>query len=275
MIPTAVRAGARAGLIELRQNFTGTALIGQLFWPVATLVAIWLLRDTSVAGLRLGPLVLPSAVGMFVALGMLLTAQQLAADREDGTLLRAKATPNGIRGYLTDKLVNVSATVLAYLIVLLLPGGLIIGGLSVTATGWVTFAWVLTVGLVATQALGAILGALVASSRGAGLLSVPVIGVIAVSGVFYPITALPGWLQVIGQSFPVYWLGLGMRSALVPDASVVEIDHTWRPAQTAAVLGAWAIVGTVIVPVVLRRMARRESGSRVNQRRESLQQHVG
>ena len=47
----------------------------------------------------------------------------------------------------------------------------------------------------------------------------PMMGLIAISGIFYPITALPGWLQWIAQVFPVYWLGLGMRSALLPDAA--------------------------------------------------------
>jgi ABC-2 type transport system permease protein len=273
---TTVRAGLRAGAIELRQSFTGTALVGQLFWPLATLAAIVVLRDRSVAGVALGPSVLTSSAGMFVALGMLLAAQHLAADREDGTLLRAKATPGGIRGYLTGKLVLVSGSVLSYLAILLVPGALVVGGLSMDLVGWLTFAWVLALGLVATQTLGAALGSLVRSSRGAGMLSLPTMGLIAISGVFYPVTALAGWVQGVAQAFPVYWLGLGMRSALLPDDAVaVEIGQSWRPVETAAVLGAWAVTGLVVAPLVLRRMARRESGSSVEARRTRLAQQVG
>ena len=80
---------------------------------------------------------------------------------------------------------------------------------------------------------------------------------------------MPGWLEGIAQVFPVYWLGLGMRSALLPpSAASVEIAGSWRTPQTAAVLGAWVVAGLVIAPLVLTRMARRESGSRVAQRRE-------
>ena len=76
--------------------------------------------------------------------------------------------------------------------------------------------------------------------------------------------------------FPVYWLGLGMRAAFLPDAAaVVEIGGSWRPLETAAVLGAWALVGLVLAPVVLRRMARRESGSSVAARRDRALQRVG
>ena len=52
---------------------------------------------------------------------------------------------------------------------------------------------------------------------------------VAISGIFYPITHLPGWLQGIGQLFPMYWLGLGMRAALLPShLAAVEIDGSWR-----------------------------------------------
>jgi ABC-2 type transport system permease protein len=276
---TALRQGFARGLIELRQSFAGTELLGHLLWPVVTLVAIFFLRDRSfrASGLSLGTLVLPSVLGMFTAFGMLLVVLYLSADREDGTLLRAKAIPNGIGGYLIGKLVTVSATILAYLAILLLPGLLIVDGLAVARVGtWLTLGWVLFLGLVATQSIGAVLGALIPSSRGAGYVPLPVIGLIAISGIFYPITALPGWLQGIAQAFPMYWLGLGMRSALLPDAAVsVELGGSWRHLETLGVLGAWAVLGLIVAPMVLRRMARRESGSRVAERREKLLQRVG
>jgi ABC-2 type transport system permease protein len=276
---TALRQGWARGLIELRQSFTGAGLLGHLFWPVATLVAIYLLRDRSfgASGFTLGALVLPSVLGMFIALGMLLMVQYLTAEREDGTLLRAKAIPNGIGGYLVGKLVTVSGTILAYLVILLLPGLLIVDGLGIGSIGsWLTLAWVLLLGLVATQSIGAMLGALISSPRGAGYLSLPLIGLVAISGIFYPITALPGWLQGIAQVFPMYWLGLGMRSALLPDAAViVELGGSWRHLETIGMLGAWAVLGLTVAPIVLRRMARRESGSRVAERRQQLLQRIG
>jgi ABC-2 type transport system permease protein len=274
-----IRAGFRRGRIELRQAFTGTALLGQLFWPVATLVAVYFFRDREVGagGFTLGSMMLPGVLGMFVALGMLLVVQQLAADREDGTLLRAKATPNGIPAYLVGKLVQISATVLAYLAILLIPGVFLVDGLTLDSwRSWLTFAWVLVLGLVATQTIGAILGSLVSSQRGAGHLSLPILGLIAISGIFAPITALPVWLQGIAQVFPIYWLGLGMRSAFLPDdAAAVEIGESWRQLETAAVLSAWAVAGLVLAPIVLRRMARRESGSSVAKRREKAMRRVG
>ena len=281
MAPTtvAMRAGFTRGLIELRQSFTGTALIGQLFWPVVTLVAIFFLRDRSVGvgGFTLGSFILPSVLGMFVALGMFLMIQYLSADREDGTLLRAKATPYGIRGYLVGKLVTVSGSILAYLAILLIPGWFIVGGLDIGGVhALLTLAWVLILGFVAPQSIGAILGALISSPRSAGYLSILALGLVAISGIYYPITALPQWLQWIAQMFPIYWLGLGMRSALLPAAAVgVEIGASWRPVETAVALGAWAVAGLTLAPIVLSRMARRESGSSVAARREKALRRVG
>ena len=107
-------------------------------------------------------------------------------------------------------------------------------------------------------------------------MALPLLGLVAVSGIFYPITAIPGWLQQTAQVFPAYWLGLGMRSALLPArAASVEIAGSWRTPQTAAVLAAWALAGLIIAPLVLERMARRESGSRVARRRDRALRRFG
>ena len=73
----------------------------------------------------------------------------------------------------------------------------------------------------------------------------------------------------------MYWLGLGMRSALLPaHLASVEIDHSWRHLATFGVLSAWAVAGLLVAPLLLRRMARRESGSSVAARREKVLRQV-
>ncbi len=140
---------------------------------------------------------------------------------------------------------------------------------------WLTLIWVLVLGLMATLPIGAILGSLLPSARSAGLITLGTGALIAASGIFYPITHLPYWLQWVGQVFPIYWLGLGMRSALLPASlAAVEIGHSWRHLETFGVLLAWAIVGLAVAPVLLRRMARRESGSSLADRREKAMLRV-
>ncbi|MET8335349.1 ABC transporter permease [Streptosporangium canum] len=282
MNPTVMawRAGWSRGVIELRQSLTNAGdLFNHFFWPVLMLGATFFMRDVSFgqSGFTLGALALPSILGMNAAMSMVSMSQQLTADREDGTLLRAKATPNGMIGYLTGKIISVSGGLVVDLAIFLVPGLFIISSLAVDdASSWLTLIWVLALGLVATLPIGAVLGSVFVSVRSQGLLQLPILAMIAISGIFYPITALPEWVQWIAQAFPIYWLGLGMRSALLPDSAVImEIGESWRHLETIGVLGAWAVLGLVLAPIVLRRMARRESGSSVAARREKALQRTG
>lgn len=283
MNPTvaAVRAGVQRGVIELRNTFTNAQDLWNYFFPTAALLtAMFFMRGSTVPGtsFSLGARTLPSALGMGLAFGgMLVLASQLVIEREDGTLLRAKATPNGMLGYLVGKIILMSTVALVSMFIQLVPALFFLDGLRVTsASAWFTLLWVAVLGLVATLPMGAVLGALIENPRNLGLVMLPNMGLIALSGIFYPINGYPGWLQGVAQVFPIYWLGLGMRSALLPDGmAAVELDGSWRHLETLGVLGAWAVLGLVLAPVVLRRMARRESGSRVAARRERAMQRVG
>ncbi|WNV89860.1 ABC transporter permease [Umezawaea sp. Da 62-37] len=276
---TAWRAGWARGRVELRQSFTnGADLWGHVFWPLLMVVVTYFLRDVSFggSGFLLGTLVLPSVLGMNASMAMVSMSQHLTADREDGTLLRAKATPNGMTTYLVGKAVLVSGGLVVELAVFLVPALLVVPGVEIGLGSWPTLAWVLALGLLATLPLGAALGSVFTSTRAQGLITLPILALIGVSGVFYPVTAMPDWVQWTAQSFPVYWLGLGTRSALLPDSAVVvEIGGSWRHLETVGALGAWAVFGLLVAPVVLRRMARRESGSTVAGRREKALRRVG
>lgn len=270
----AVRAGVRRGWIELTHMFTTPGdLVTLVVWTGALLAVMLWTRTTTVPGTRfsLGTTMLASAIGMNVGFNGLATlGGLLAVEREDGTLLRAKATPHGMTGYLVGKVITVSGSVLISVVATLITGAFLFSGLALGSEAtWLTLVPVLLLGLVATLPIGAVLGSLVPSARSAGLLTLAVGAMVATSGIFYPITHLPQWLQWVGQVFPLYWLGLGMRSALLPAGlASVEIGHSWRHLATFGVLGAWAVIGLLVAPVVLRRMARRESGSSVAARRE-------
>jgi ABC-2 type transport system permease protein len=273
-----VVAGLGRGGIELRQTLTNAQdMWNYVFRPTVFLVVMYFLRGKTVPGtdFSLGAMSIPSVVGMQVAFGgLVVPAAVLIIEREDGTLLRAKATPNGMLGYLVGKIVTVSGMTLVTLAIILVPGMLLFDGLRLGSSGsWLTLAWVLLLGLVATMPIGAVLGLLFPGPRSMGLIMVPMIGLVATSGIFYHIGGFPVWLQGIAQVFAIYWLGLGIRSALLPGSmAAAEIGGSWRHLETVGVLGLWAVVGLVLAPIVLRRMARRESGSRVAERRGKAMQ---
>jgi ABC-2 type transport system permease protein len=274
----AVRAGlVRAG-VEFRSTMTNVGeLLGWLWLPIVALVVMFVLRDTTVPGttFSLGAQSVPGILGINVVFtGLLGLAAALTMDREDGTLLRAKATPNGMVGYLVGASLGKAVLVVATLLLMLVPAAFVFDGLQLWRPGaWFTLAWVLALGLAATLPVGAVLGAAIASTRSLGVVTLQFMLLASVSGVFYPITALPDWLQGVGQVFPLYWLGLGLRSAVLPDAlAAAEIGGSWRSLTTVAVLGGWTVLGCALAPGLLRRAAARESGSAVEARRAQVAQ---
>ncbi|HZO25813.1 MAG TPA: ABC transporter permease [Chloroflexota bacterium] len=265
---TAVRAGFQRGRVEVRQIVTSADVLGWLWPSILAMIVLYVLSDRTVPGTRfsLGSQSVAGFLGVnMLYTGMLGLSVALTVEREDGTLLRMKATPNGMLGYLVGKVVGQTGLTVVFLLVILAPSAYLFDGLELRgASSWLMLTGVLVLGLIATLPLGAILGSLFSSVQGLSIVPLAIMGLTAISGVFYPITALPIWLQWIGQMLPLYWLGLGMRAALLPDEmAVVEIGGSWRHLEMVAALGAWAVFGFVAAPVVLRRMARRQSGSRV------------
>jgi ABC-2 type transport system permease protein len=270
---TAIILGLRRGGIEIRQAFTYWPDLAQLLaFPAISIAVVLVMRGHHVPGtaFSLGSLTLPSLIGANVAVGGLFgVVMQISPDREDGTLLRAKAIPSGMSAYVLGKILLTSVTTLVGVALLLIIGSFAFPGVTVSASGWLTLIWVLVLGLLACVSLGVTIGSLIPGPDFVPLVLFPFAAVTAVSGIFYPITHLPGWLQAIGQVFPMYWLGLGMRAALLPGAAqAIELGGSWRLSYVLLVLALWSAVGLVAAPWVLRRMARRESGSRVAARRE-------
>ncbi|MET9523020.1 ABC transporter permease [Streptomyces coeruleorubidus] len=273
--------GVRRGWTELRQTLTtGQDVFGYVLWTVMLMVPLFLLKDDPLkgAGISTGAFMLPSLLGMTLAFtGMMTTAQLLATEREDGTLLRAKAVPHGMVGHLVGKIVMVSGTALVSMALPFAVGVFLVDGVARQGGGaLLPLVWVVPLGLLATLPIGAVIGSLVSSPRTVGLLMLPVMGLVAISGIYFPLSELPGWLQTVAQIFPVYWLGLGLRAALLPSEAVAaEIGASWQHLETAGVLGAWAVAGMLLAPSVLRRMARRESGAAMAERRQKAMQRVG
>jgi ABC-2 type transport system permease protein len=283
MNPTrhAVRLGLARGWTEFKQSLQSPQDQGfYLFTAVAVLTYLLINRNNEVEGttLLLPSVAMPSIIGGLVAFGVVMgPAFSLAMEREDGTLLRAKAVPRGLVGYVTGQVVYQSLNLLPSVAVILVPGFLLFDELMHRGVaGWLTVSWVLALGLVATLPIGMILGSLVKSTQKVatwGML--PIMVLAGISGIFYPVQQLWGSVQVVAQVFPMYWLGLGMRSAFLPPSAVaLEIGGSWRTLETVGVLGAWALVGLLVTPVVLRRMARRQSGSQVEAARQAALQWV-
>jgi ABC-2 type transport system permease protein len=271
----AARIGVRRGwhefVIGLRSPQDQTFYLAM---GLGALALLWFNRDEPLEGtsLTLPQVALPSLLAGIVVFSIVIgPAYALALEREDGTLLRSRVAPFGLHGYL----VGVGTLTVVSLLPLLT---IVLGGSAVLFDGavpndpwrWVLIVVALLLGIVATLPLGFAIGALVPRIQQVttwGML--PIIGLAWISGIFADMAGLWDWVQVLAQLFPLYWLGHLMRYAFLPEvAAAGELTGQWRIALGITVLTAWAVVGSVMATVLVRRMARRQSGAAVAEARD-------
>lgn len=277
----AFKTGLRRGWTEFINSLKSPQDQGfYVFTALAVLGYLWINRTNEIegSGLFLPSFAMPSILGAMIAFGLVIgPGYTLAMEREDGTLLRAKAVPHGLTGYVTGQVVLHSASIIPSLAVILIPGIFLFDGLMQNgASGWGHVVLMILLGLLATLPIGIILGSIVPGVQKMGTWGFfPVMILTTISGIFFPIQGLWTWVQWVAQFFPIYWLGIGMRSAFLPEAAaVLEIGGSWRTTETLLVLAAWAIAGMALAPRVLRRMARRQSGSQVEAARDQAAQWI-
>jgi ABC-2 type transport system permease protein len=277
----AIRAGLRRGWIEFKQSMKSPQDQGfYLFTALVVLAYLFFNRNNEVDGsdLLYPTVAMPSMLGALIAFGMIIgPAYTIAMEREDGTLLRAKAVPHGILGHFVGHISANFLGIVPSLAVILIPGMFLFAPFMANGLeGWITVVWVTILGSLATMPIGIVIGSLVPGVQKVGTWGMLPFAILAgISGIVFPIQSLWGWLQAVAQLFPVYWLGLGMRSAFLPDsAAALEIGGSWRTGWTVVVLGLWAVVGAIVAPAVLRRMTRRQSGSAVEAARDQALQWV-
>ena len=99
-IPSAVlRAAGRQAWITLRRKYTSWTGLSMLIWPPVLLVILWFFRDTQFRDVVGASSFLFAG---FLAFGIIAGAVlgvdgEIHTEREDGTLLRAKAVSGGRR----------------------------------------------------------------------------------------------------------------------------------------------------------------------------------
>ncbi|NLE98566.1 MAG: ABC transporter permease [Propionibacterium sp.] len=269
-----LKAAWQQAKVTLWRKYWSPAGISTLVVPLILLAILWFVRDAQIRDLIpvtgwifSGTLAFGLIAG--AALGVSADIQQ---EREDGTLLRAKAIPRGLTGHLLAKLVVAVVDTAIPVVPLVVGAAIILPDLLPTdPTRWLLFVMIYALAAAAMLPWGAVLGSLFRSALGLGIASLALYGLAAISGLFYPLTALPAALQVIGQFTPHYWIGLGIRAVLLDDAAMaLEVGGSWRIPLMLGVLAAWAVVGFLLAPKLLRRMARKTSGSAVSEARERV-----
>lgn len=207
-------------------------------------------------GLTAGTYYLPAmlAAGILVS-GVQSLGIDIATERYDGTLKRLAGTPLSPVSYFVGKIGQVLVTGVAQAVILIAVGHVVFGvELPGTATSWMTFGWVLILGLVTSALLGIAVAQLPRSAKSAGSVITPVVLVLQfISGVYLQFSLLPDWLQNVAALFPLKWMAQGMRSAFLPDTlQSMEPGGSWNLGGVAIALGVWLVVGFVVARITFR-----------------------
>jgi ABC-2 type transport system permease protein len=195
-----------------------------------------------------------------LAAGVLLSGLQnmatdIAMEKSDGTLKRLAGAPLSPVSYFIGKIGQVLVTAVLQAALLILAAAVAFGvPLPTDADAWLTFAWVLALGVTTCAILGIGLSALPRSGKSATAVIIPIVLVLQfISGVYIQFTMLPEWLQQIANVFPLAWLAHGMRSVFLPEAyASLEAGGEWNLAGVAIVCGIWLVAGLVLTRVTFR-----------------------
>ncbi|MGY1711439.1 ABC transporter permease [Geodermatophilus sp. SYSU D00758] len=188
------------------------------------------------------------------ATGVMLTSFQavgtaVTEERDRGDLARLQTLGTPALSYAIGKAGQVVLTTVVQLAVLLTVARLVYDVPLPTEAGrWLTFAWVVVLGILAGTVLGIAVAGVIGSARSAGA-GIPAFAVVLqfISGVFFLDSDLPGWMDQVAALFPLKWMVQGMRSVFLPDsAAVAEQAGSWEHGTTALVLAAWVIIGAVV-----------------------------
>lgn len=169
----------------------------------------------------------------------------VAMERGQGWMLLKRATPMPPGAYLAAK------TALALLFSTLVIVGLFalggfLGGVALPTARWVLLALTLVAGAVPFCALGLALGSLTGPNSAPAVANLLYLPSAFASGLWFPIQALPGWVQGIAPWLPPYHFGQLALAAL----GVEPRTPTWI---SVAALAAFTAVGLALATVAYRR----------------------
>nr|NLD40028.1 ABC transporter permease [Actinomycetales bacterium] len=271
----AIRNGWRQATIELLTSIRGGQVISYLITPAVAIGFILWGGDSPIegTGITMAQYVVPSLLAMTLVVGGILgPSGELMMEREDGSIVRMKAVPGGLQGYVFGKVFSVLTVNIVSLALVFVVAAIFLPSLVPASAGaWLRFVLFVVLGLLASVPVGIALGSAI---KNAALLMIPmflIYGLLVISGIFFPIEAFAAPVQWIAMVFPLYWLGLGLRSVfLPPEAASLELAGTWQTVESVMALGIWAVLGMVLAPILLRRMVRGVSGSTVTEARERM-----
>ena len=259
-----LKAGLVQAKTELRINFLTPSFLAIMSGPLVTIGILWLVfRDIEWHGFgdASSSYSLGGVLGLAGAMAAFQIISEMNVERTDGTLLRLRMLPNGLNGWVFGKTLSVGVQTLWTALVMTIGVLLIAPRLEIdTVARYFALAVVIVITYLVMLPFGIMAGTITKGSIGLLIAMAVYMVIFALSGALLPISIYPTLLQWIMVATPFYWSAHVARWALLgPEFGVLEFGGAFQPLLGLGVLLAWAIIGYLLAPRVLRRGIRRET----------------
>jgi ABC-2 type transport system permease protein len=226
-------------LLELRRAMRSTRF---LIFTVAFPVLLFLLYVSMFGNGKQSIIgVLMVNMTAFGALaGALFAGGRVALERSVGWQRQLRLTPLSGPAYLAAK--GITGLMLAIPAIVLVPLiGAVVEGVSLDATGWLRVVLGTWLAVIPFALIGLLIGQLGTPETMQPIMSIVMITMSMLGGIFIPIDSMPDWLLNIAHVLPSYWLGQIGRGAVTSDMAT-------SLGKAAFVLALWTVgLGVVVV----------------------------
>jgi ABC-2 type transport system permease protein len=186
----------------------------------------------------------PGLVAMSVLMSSLFAGVSVVWDREFGFLREIMVAPIGRAGIVLGKAVGATAVALLQVAVLLLLAPVV--GVSLSVQTIVLLVPVVAILALGLSGLGILIASFMTSQQGFQLvIQLLIFPLIFLAGIFFPVNAVPDWLQVISKLNPLTYGVDAIRQIFLgplPELGVTVLGHTMTAVQEVIVVGALAAV---------------------------------
>lgn len=173
----------------------------------------------------------------------------VATERFNGTVKRLAGTPLPAASYFLGKTGQTLYLIAAQTVLLLLAARFLFDVPLPTEAGpWLLVVALMVLSTTAWATVAVAFTAVPKSAQSASTLAVlPVLLLSFTSGVYFPFSQLPEWLQAVTNFFPLRWTASAFRSVFLPAGfEAVEPGGGYDLPMTFLVLGVWAVAGAVL-----------------------------
>ncbi|UZX04173.1 ABC transporter permease [Arthrobacter sp. CDRTa11] len=262
--PSALRLGLGRVLLEVKLfNRDVLSLVLVLFFPILMMSLFGTVfgdepnfgtDPNGNGGITPAHYYLPGMLALSTILsGFQNLSSYVATERFNGTVKRLAGTPLPAASYFIGKTGQTLYLIVAQTVLLLLAAKFLFDVPLPTEAGqWLLISVLMILSTAAWATVAIAFTALPKSAQSASTLAVlPVLLLSFTSGVYFPFSQLPAWLQSVANLFPLRWTASALRSVFLPAGfEAVEPGGSYDLPLTFLVLAVWAVAGAILAKLV-------------------------